>query len=69
LNVIGARSQPHRPGDSERFFAARPRAAYHAQVQDHHILLARIDPVEHRAQIVKRVGVSDHYQFIPWAHA
>src|SRR6266571_4663314 len=51
------------------FIAPRTCAANNTKVQDHNILLAGIDSVQHRCQIIKCIGVPDHHERIPGANA
>ena len=52
-----------------QFVLARFRASEKSHVEHHHILFARIDAVEYRAQVIKRVVVADHHQDIAGAHS
>src|SRR5882672_8356634 len=51
------------------FIASRTRAAKDPKVKDHNILLAGINSVKHRRQVVKGIGVPDHHERVPRANA
>src|SRR6266404_6338297 len=51
------------------FIASRTRAAKDPKVKDHNVLLAGIDAVQHRGEVIKRIGVPDHHERVPRANA